>query len=179
MPSDASWDEPMEIHEEDLDDGEAIEVVDEFEDFVVEDDEAMIEAVDANDPFSTFLCTLAEVALSAGGESVAAHLPALLGDDDFDASSLPEPVIDALLAGGLLERKADGLARGEAFNRTAGAWRCVLRGVSDDLSACGERALDEWAADLVARLVAAPAKTEQLRRELRRRGVAAFGLVAA
>ncbi|MBN9164395.1 MAG: hypothetical protein J0I07_25755, partial [Myxococcales bacterium] len=36
----------------------------------------------------------------------------------------------------------------------------------------------EWAADLLARLLAAPAKAPSLRQELRSRGVAAFGLAA-
>jgi hypothetical protein len=39
--------------------------------------------------------------------------------------------------------------------------------------------LDEWAADLLARLLGAPARATGLRRDLRSRGVAAFGLVEA
>jgi hypothetical protein len=39
--------------------------------------------------------------------------------------------------------------------------------------------LDEWAADVLARLFGAPDRSAQLRRELRGRGVAAFGLIEA
>jgi hypothetical protein len=61
---------------------------------------------------------------------------------------------------------------------TAKAWRAILLGESDDFAACGSKTLDEWAADLIAQALAAPAKTDLVRRELRSRGVAAFGLVS-
>ena len=60
---------------------------------------------------------------------------------------------------------------------TACAWRRIITGESEDYAACGAKSLDEWSAELVARLIAMPGKTDQLRRELRSRGVAAFGLV--
>lgn len=60
---------------------------------------------------------------------------------------------------------------------TACAWRRIITGESEDFTACGAKSLDEWSAELVARLIAMPGKTDQLRRELRSRGVAAFGLV--
>jgi hypothetical protein len=160
------------VLEGDDEDESSIEIVEELEEIQVAD-----EGPASGDPFHAFLSTLAEVALTAGGEAVAEDLPALVAAETFDASTLPEAAIEALVDGGLLERTDSGVARGSAFTRAARAWRCVLRGDSDDLSECGSRTLDEWAADLVARLVAAPSKAEQLRRELRKRGVAAFGLV--
>jgi hypothetical protein len=39
--------------------------------------------------------------------------------------------------------------------------------------------LDEWASDLLAKLLNEPSKTSTLRQALRSRGVAAFGLVEA
>ena len=62
---------------------------------------------------------------------------------------------------------------------TALAWRAVLRGEVDDISTCGAAMLDEWAADVVSQALGAPGKATQLRRELRSRGVCAFGLVEA
>jgi hypothetical protein len=56
------------------------------------------------------------------------------------------------------------------------AWQGILRGESEDFGALGP--LDEWAADVVARVVGNPARADGIRRELRRRGVAAFGVVA-
>jgi hypothetical protein len=153
-------------------DDEGIEIVDELEpldfDLAAEDD-----------PFATFIATLVEVAVEAGCEKAAAILPALLDEGRVVPGVLPNSVTDALVASGTLVSSATGLVGGEVFRRTAAAWRAVLRGDSEDFSACGSRMLDEWAADLVAGLVAAPAKTERLRRELRTRGVAAFGLVLA
>jgi hypothetical protein len=58
------------------------------------------------------------------------------------------------------------------------AWRAILNGESDDFSLCAVP-LDEWAAGVLARILSAPHKTTQIRRELRVRGVAAFGLVDA
>jgi hypothetical protein len=71
------------------------------------------------------------------------------------------------------------LSQALASDPTAAAWRAILLAESNDFAACGPQTLDEWAADLVAQALAAPAKTEIVRRELRSRGVAAFGLVAA
>src|SRR5258708_23150255 len=125
------------------DEGDEIEIVDE------------LEAVDADehacDAFSIFLTTLADVASSAGGAEVAMQLPALLVAETFDAASPPEQTIASLLEGGLLARTDAGVARDDAFARTAQAWRRVLRGDDQDFDACGARTLDELAADIVAR----------------------------
>lgn len=66
------------------------------------------------------------------------------------------------------------------FVTTVAAWRGILRGTDEDLlGACGGRMLDEWAADVVARALGAPTRADVLRKELRARGVAAFGLAWA
>ncbi len=62
---------------------------------------------------------------------------------------------------------------------TARAWRAVLRGENDDISTCGAAMLDEWAAAVVAGAIGAPSRATALRRELRSRGVCAFGLIEA
>jgi hypothetical protein len=59
------------------------------------------------------------------------------------------------------------------------AWRGVLDGTGGDLAACGAATLDAWAAELVAAVLNAPSgAVPELRRALRRAGVAAFGLLA-
>jgi hypothetical protein len=58
------------------------------------------------------------------------------------------------------------------------AWESILRGEAGDLSACGEATLDSWTADVVARLVAHPDRAATIRRDLRRRGIAAFGMLS-
>jgi hypothetical protein len=134
---------------------------------------------DDGDPFAAFVRMLVEVAVEAGCDKTAAILPALLDEGRVAPGGLPENVIEALLANGTLARTESGLVGGEALRGNAAAWRAILRGDSEDFSSCGPRMLDEWAAHLVASLALAPAKTEGLRRKLRTRGVAAFGLVAA
>ncbi|MBX3213776.1 MAG: hypothetical protein KF850_17180 [Labilithrix sp.] len=126
-----------------------------------------------DDPFIVLVCTLADVAIAAGSPHVASLLPGLLYD-----GRLPEPLdaeaADALRAAGVLE----GSSVAPAFIAVTSAWSAILRGTSDDFDACGASMLDEWAADLLARMLAAPARAQSLRQELRTRGVAAFGLAA-
>lgn len=161
------------------DDGSDIIVVDELTplDFEIEAPPESSEV--PSDPFAVFVQTLVEVARDAGCTRAAALMPALLEGGRVEPGALTEATVDALVLSGMLVRAPEGLMGGEEFRKTARAWRAILRGDSEDMSECGPRMLDEWAADVVARLIAAPAKTEQLRRELRTRGVAAFGLVLA
>ncbi len=63
-----------------------------------------------------------------------------------------------------------------AGDPVARAWRAILCGESEDFSLCAAP-LDEWASTTLAKVLSAPQKAAQLRRELRARGVAAFGLV--
>jgi hypothetical protein len=116
----------------------------------------------ADDPFARFVETLVSVAESAGSSDAAAILPVLLGET-------PDRLSEEMIA----------LVGGDAFLRAADAWRRVLRGDGDAFSEVGTRTLDEWAAEVIAKLLAAPNRSEQLRRELRGRGIAAFGLLDA
>jgi hypothetical protein len=61
-------------------------------------------------------------------------------------------------------------------DKTAQAWAAILRGTSEDWDAIGGSMLDEWAADTLARMTGGDAQV--LKRELRARGIAAFGLAA-
>jgi hypothetical protein len=138
---------------------------------VTHDSSALPPAPD--DPFTVLVCMLADVAIQAGSPNVASLLPGLLFDgrlpDTIDAD-----VLDALRAAGLW----DGREIAGTFVTTTCAWRAILRGTSDDFDACGAAMLDEWASDLLAKLLNSPAKATTLRQELRSRGVAAFGLAA-
>ena len=128
----------------------------------------------SDDPFTVLVSTLADVAIGAGSPYVASLLPALLLEGRLDHAMAADA------AGALAE--AD-VARGTEVTATfigqTRAWRALLAGTSDDFAACGNAMLDEWAAELLARLLGAPSKATALRRELRSRGVAAFGLVEA
>ncbi len=101
---------------------------------------------------------LVRVLLERGATRAAAELPGLLADGRGEPDASP------------------GLAR----LLSAGAvWRSVLDGKSDDLAACGDQPLDAWGAELLSALVGDPAERETLRRALRRKGVAAFGMLRA
>jgi hypothetical protein len=91
---------------------------------------------------------------------------------------LEESATEALLAGALVEHTDRGLTRAPGFTSLVLAWQGILRGESEDFGPCGAASLDEWAANVVARVLGTSSRTEGIRRELRRRGVAAFGFIA-
>jgi hypothetical protein len=136
--------------------------------------ESMVVPAATDDPYTILLSTLVDVALGAGSPYVASVLPALLFDGRL-ADGLPGDVVQALAEANI----ASGAGLSPTFVAQMNAWRAILLGTSDDFGACGAAMLDEWAADLVARLLGAPSRATALRRELRSRGVAAFGLVEA
>lgn len=127
-----------------------------------------------DDAFTVLLTTLADVAVGAGSPHVASLLPGLLLEGRLD-HALPADAAQALAEAGI----ARGTEATATFVAQTHAWRAILDGSSDDFSACGDAMLDEWSAELIARLLGAPLRATALRRELRERGVAAFGLVEA
>ena len=129
--------------------------------------------------FAIYLTTLEEIARAHGvHEDIIRAIPGILGAERLEVRSMDEALIAGLVTGGLLTRGESGfVVRNDALVRTAAAWRGALDGAEPDFSACGTAMFDEWSADLVARLAGTPQKTEILRRELRSRGVAAFGLL--
>ena len=144
---------------DDEDDEDDIEIVDDLPmDGVLDESPALAETEPAvDDPFATLVRVLEDVVRSAGaGESALALLRAMLGRE-----RLPEDATDDVAR-----------LRGQAA-----AWQAILRGESEDFSVAGTSTLDEWSACVVARALGEPARAEKLRRELRRRGVAAFGVV--
>jgi hypothetical protein len=167
----------------DTDDGDAGEVIEIVDDLYFSGvfEGAVDETAPSGggDPFVTFASLLERVGYSVGGdEADAAILGALLGFTRADSTMPPESVMAALQAGDIVQRDARGMARTERFARQVRGWQGILRGESDDFSDCGAPTLDEWASDLLARLVGNVARAPAIRRELRKLGIAAFGLVA-
>ena len=116
-----------------------------------------VEATAEIDPFALFVQAMEDVARSAGaGDAAMATLAMLLGRSRLDASATD----------------ADRTLRAQAL-----AWQGILRGESEDFSACGGGMLDEWAAALVGHVLQMRERADGFKRDLRRRGVAAFGLV--
>jgi hypothetical protein len=171
------------LHEAEQND-EHIDVVDDlaFDDAAVEGapDEPTPdrEETSGTDPFAVLVRVLEEVARGAGcPEDILVGLRVVLGAARVDGT-LPRPCMDALLSAGMIEQGEHGPVRAEPLTRQVVAWQGVLRGESEDFGACGGAMLDEWCAGLLARMMGAASRVEGLRRELRGRGVAAFGLVA-
>jgi hypothetical protein len=110
-----------------------------------------------DDPYVALVRVLEQVALDAGAsEAAVVTLRAVLGQ---------------------LRIEPGAPADHQRMRAEALAWQGILRGESEDFAACGVSMLDEWSALLVATLLGAPGRADTLKRELRRKGVAAFGLV--
>ena len=155
-----------------LDPFEPEEVVALADDPVAASAEASVQDVPAeHDPCRTLASVLASVAERHGGAASSIVVTRLLeGDACPDA---PQAVVD----GGLVEA-GEGTFR-EGFARQRRAWSAVLRGESDDLEACGGATLDEFATEVVSRALGHPERALELRKEIRSRGIAAFGIIEA
>jgi hypothetical protein len=144
------------------DDSDDIEIVDEIamDDAIDEMPEppAASEPPPAEDPFGTLVRLLEDMARGASaGEKAIAILRAILGRERLGDDAAPEHA---------------------TLRAQAAGWQALLRNESEDFEACGPSPLDEWSATVLARALGEPSRVDSLRRELRRRGVAAFGLVA-
>jgi hypothetical protein len=137
------------------------------------------EALPTEDVFQLFVRTLVEVALGAGAPArVVEALPGMLGATRLDVHALDASIIDALVAAGLLARTESGaVTRAESLVANAHAWRATLLGEETEFSVSSM--LDEWSAHIVSRLASVPDQEQALRRELRERGIAAFGMLVA
>jgi hypothetical protein len=148
---------PVLEADDDIDD---IEIVDElqFDEVIDESVDVMADVkAEPDDPFLALVDVLEAVARGAGaGDAALASLRLVLGRE-----RVTEGTSDELLV----------------LREQAAAWQAVLRGESEDFAACGVPSLDEWSSLVVARTLGEMNRAEALRRELRRRGVAAFGLV--
>ncbi len=133
---------------------------------------------ESDDPFHVFVVTVADACVAAGELAVAAALPSLLFTGQIAEGRADDQAMSALVDAGWLEREEGGYRVREPLRSEALGWQAILRGTSDDFGACGPLPLDEWSARLVAGLCAKPEKETVFRRELRSRGVAAFGLAA-
>lgn len=131
------------------------------------------------DPFAAFVAAIVEVALAGGATRAAAVLPGLLDGVAQDFSGFSDAIRASVVSGGIVTDDGVALAPSAAFTGTSSAWRAVLRGQSNDFSACGTSTLDAWAADLLKAFGVGRDGRVDVRRELRRRGVAAFGMILA
>ena len=160
--------------------GFEIEIVEElFFDEVVDEGLPSTAAAARADDFVTLVGVLEETMIAQGaGPQAVACLRALLGIRRIEDLDFDEARTQVLVEGGFLVRTAEGTARSAALVKQVVAWQGILRGESEDFEGCADRSLDEWASDLVARVGGVAGRADSVRRELRRRGVAAFGFIA-
>jgi hypothetical protein len=177
-PRSLAYEAPAWFAADEDESAEAIEIVDEL---VWSD--AGDEGERPREPEDAFLRLVdaverAACSFGAGAETIAL-LRALLGMTRMEGM-VPEPAaLNALAGSGVVVESPAGVVRTERFTRQVLAWQDILRDCSDDYASCGAATLDEWTADLVTRALGGGSRQEAIRRELRKCGVAAFGLVAA
>jgi hypothetical protein len=127
--------------------------------------------------FAHFERALTATLLARGATRAAALVPRLIRLEPLPAECASSDVRLTLQSRGYL----DGNGRySPKYRDLCGAWSALLQGSSQDFSACGTTTLDRFGADLLAALLTVPAtRAEELRRELRKAGVAAFGVLEA
>jgi hypothetical protein len=165
-----------------------------------DDDEPIeiVETIEIEGPFENVppplesgeVATLVVPEINAEQSVVEVEEPVSANENGVPLQSTPPPPMEndpyvvflrtlseaAAAAGDVVEVAAIEAALAE--DAVAIAWAAILRGESEDFSRCAAT-LDEWASGALAKVVGAPQKAAMLRRELRARGVAAFGLVEA
>ncbi len=130
----------------------------------------------APEAFEALLSTLSEVALARGATRAAAVIGDLLRAGSTPADLVSKAGIDAGESAGLLVKRGKRLELSSATSEVARAWRAALDG-SGDLTQIGNSTLDGFCSELLATISADTDSVQQIRRELRSRGVAAFGLL--
>ncbi len=132
-----------------------------------------------DDAFTAWLRALVGAAEAASMFIGMGALRAFVSDGRASRRAFPYKAAETLAEANIARLEGEELVATAAFLRVVAEWRRVLAGEGGDFSKCGNRTFDEWSADFLARILGAPARFDWMKRELRARGVAAFGLVEA
>ncbi|HVR20730.1 MAG TPA: hypothetical protein VMS65_13565 [Polyangiaceae bacterium] len=128
--------------------------------------------------FAAFVRALSEILAARGATRAAANIGALLGLERLACDAFDAETKQTLVARAIVDATS-GRPTPE-FSMLSRAWREVLDGSGGDLSACGSATLDVFGAELLGALLGVPSgRADELRRALRQRGVAAFGILVA
>lgn len=143
-------------------------------------------------PPARVMASVADAGCAPAVDTVEFEVVDAFDDADFEGAtleSIPPPVDsfslwvetlrDVALAHGATADAAGAIADLLTRDPVAQTWKVAILGGEADFSACGAETLDEWSAHLVTRVANAASSFESVRRELRGRGVCAFGLVEA
>jgi len=136
-----------------------------------------VHEVEVAPAFAHFEAALAAALMAQGASRSAALVPRLLRLESLPGDAVSKEVWLTLQSRGYLDSNA---RYSQKFRELCTAWSAVLQGSSQDFGACGTTTLDRFGADLLAALLAVPAtRADELRRQLRKAGIAAFGVLDA
>ncbi len=141
------------------------------------DDDDSVDSGDAGDGYLRWVDAVVETALGLGATRAAAVARQVLLLDD--GAALPDEGTEGLVAAGLAVKDGSRVRLAADARGVASAWRALLRGETDDFAACGDDTLDGWTTSVLTALLGECAPGDVVRRELRARGVAAFGMLHA
>jgi hypothetical protein len=128
--------------------------------------------------YDSFVAALSAVLLQRGATRGAAVIGTLLDGSRVEASALGETLVQQLCSAGIGEQRGEQFWVDGGFAQVACGWKALLSDESADFSSCAET-LDDWATRVVGALLPSPVPAKDIRKELRRKGVAAFGMLAA
>jgi hypothetical protein len=128
--------------------------------------------------YDRFVAALSAVLLQRGATRGAAVVGSLLEGSRVEATTLGETLVQQLCSAGIGEQRGEHFWVASEFAQVASGWKALLCDESADFSSCAET-LDDWATRVVGALLPSPAPAKDIRKELRRKGVAAFGMLAA
>jgi hypothetical protein len=127
--------------------------------------------------YESFVAALSDVLLQQGATRGAALVSALLEQPRLELSAVGETLLQQLTAAGIGNEHGDQFVVSPGFAQAASAWRAVLQGDCSEFA--GADTLDQWATTLLVALLPSELTSKEIRKQLRRRGVAAFGMLAA
>ncbi|HTM45118.1 MAG TPA: hypothetical protein VL137_09205 [Polyangiaceae bacterium] len=127
--------------------------------------------------YESFVAALSDVLLQQGATRGAALVRALIEQSRLELNVVGETLVQQLSAAGIGSERGEQFVVSAAFAEAACAWRAVLRGDCSEFA--GADTLDQWATALLVALLPCELTSKEIRKQLRRRGVAAFGMLAA
>ena len=128
--------------------------------------------------YEEFVAAMVHVVMQARNRELAVALQEMLAGHLVGADVFNEAQLWALDQAGIGMCVGSRLVLAPSFCAEAEAWRRVLRGESEDFGSCRPMTLDAWGSALLAALLV-DVDIHEIRDDLRKYGVAAFGMLAA
>ena len=163
--------------EADLPKERSVNVVDNHDDDSTEPGEVCGRSNSTSNSYEFLVAAVSKTLSESGQSKLASAVPSLLSGGLAKKRLIPAKLRRRLIEAGVLVRQGSGLLLNDSLRAGAETWQKILSGETLDFDSSEFAGLDEWAADLLAKLTGQAARSETYRQRLRKHGVAAFGVV--